>query len=230
MNVASRVPRSQASRSSLTRWGITIGSRVVDPQPAKVGDLGKLPGDFRQAAIAGRQGVAAAEDDLLDRRLGGNLLENPRPCVSGKCLNVGKMPPKTETAVDGTNPTCYDQEPALILSQEPGRANGPCFAERIGHEVRRVGHFRPPGQDLGQQRIVGLARTNPGQVRLRHEHAEGPAVERAASAANSEGRPSRRQSSTGSRIARAKGSFASPRAATERLRQGSIREKHEKFP
>ena len=45
--------------------------------------------------------------------------------------------------------------------------------QRIGHELRGVGHFRLAGQDLGQQRIVGVARTNPGQVGLRHEHAEG---------------------------------------------------------
>ena len=117
MKVASRVPRSQASKFIVYPLRNHDRQAGVNPQPAKVGDFGKLPGDFRQATIAGRQRVATAENDLLDRRFGGNLLENPRPGVSGKCLNVGKMPPKTETAVDGANPTCYDQESALILSQ-----------------------------------------------------------------------------------------------------------------
>ena len=82
------------------------------------------------------------------------------------------MPAKTETAVDSADPTCYDQEPALILSQKSGPADGARLPQGVGHELRRVGQFRLAGQDLGQERIIGIARPDSGQIRFGHEEAE----------------------------------------------------------
>ena len=45
--------------------------------------------------------------------------------------------------------------------------------QRIDGKLRIVGRFQPTGKDLGQERIVGVATTNAGQKRLRHEHGKG---------------------------------------------------------
>ena len=126
-------------------------------------------------------------------------------------MRVRKVPERRENAAENRNGsgrrkphllrsrTCpYTFPIARALRAVPASCSGSgtnCGASAIS-AVR--------GRTWANKRIVGVAGTNPGQVGLRHEHAEGPAVERAASAASSSGSPSRRQSSTGSRIARAR--------------------------
>ena len=80
------------------------------------------------------------------------------------------MPPETETAMDGARPSCYDQESGLDTSPQPGAAAGrrPRPADRARNRGASAS-FALPGQDLHQQRIVGVARTDAGQVGLRHE-------------------------------------------------------------
>ncbi len=177
MNAASRVPRSHAEQLVVDPLREHDRQPGVDPQPAKMGDCGKLPGDLGQPAIGRRQRVAAAENDLFDRRIGGDLPQDVLPRDPGQGLNVRKMPPEAETAMDGTDPTCYDQEPAFILSQKTGRAENPRFVQGIGHELRPpsrrpCGQFLDARQDLQQQRIQRIAGAHAGQIGLGNEHAE----------------------------------------------------------
>ena len=118
------------------------------------------------------------------------------------------MAAKTVTAMDGTRPTCYDQESALIF---PNAAGGPqrlAFPERVGHEAGHAtvsaacgsissssGSVGSPGRiratnscgnqqrKLARRRPVGLGRQRGSRFSTRHNSA-GCESRRPASIAN----------------------------------------------
>ena len=120
---------------SRRRWGISANS------------LGK-PG---QLAVGQHQRVAAAEDHLVDRAVGGDFPQRlgiPK-CVAavgdGPSCSIRKVPPEAEAAMDGARPSCYHQDSALVLPQQTGPAQGVGLAQRIGRVAGHGGQFRPPG-------------------------------------------------------------------------------------
>ncbi len=147
----------------------------MEANSVKMGNFSKLSVPLGQNLIVQRQRITPAENDLTNRRLGGDRgsggFPPPRRAGNGP-ITGGKMPAEAEAAMDATLASCYDKKSTGVLPQHPGgtprgslaRHTG-SFAERIRVKTGCRGPFFGPGHHLQQERIERVAVLHPLDVR-----------------------------------------------------------------
>jgi len=137
-----------------------------------------LAGKPAQDPVVGRQGVAPAEDDLVDALVRCQLRQGVLPAGAAELvIPVGKVAPEAVPAVDGAGAGHHQQGPGLVfVDQATVGAGGRIreFGQGVRHITRGWLGFRGLWHDLTQQRVPWIAWLNATQVGLRDADGEVP--------------------------------------------------------
>src|SRR5579863_4795338 len=143
---------------------------------AHVRNGGQRPRQILEARIAQRQRVPAAEDDLLERWVGGDLGERRAPARRGTALlRIRELPAKAVAAVHGARLSGDEKGAAAIFLQQGGRAQRGTLSDRVGGVLDFIGKLRRDRQNLAQQRIFGIAAAHPRDEAARYPQAKAAA-------------------------------------------------------
>ena len=165
------------------------GQSGVNSQAAQMWDVGESTDELGQVVVDQRERVAAAEDHLIDARVGGDLVDGRLP-GGGRFghLLVGKMSAETIAAVHGAGSGGHQQDATLVFLQQTGAERGRAVTRRVVAVARSVGQLCVERQNLPQQRIVRIAGPHALDVAVRSKE------RKIASAADRGGLDVRRQS------------------------------------
>ena len=134
---------------------------AVDAQAAHVGDRGQRRGQLRQLGGGQRQRVAAGQDHLVDRRVGGNGRQRLFPGAAGGVFpGIVEMAAETIAAVDRAAAGGHQQGAPAVLLDHAGGLLRRAVADRVEAEPRNHPHLGIDRQHLPQQRVGRVARTH----------------------------------------------------------------------
>ena len=149
------------------------GVAGVQAQRAQVRDVRERSAERMQACIAERQRVAAAQDQLLDRRVGGDRRDGFAP-ASGVVLLivVRELPAEAIPAMHRAGAGGDEQGTTAVFMEQtrcPARIG---FLQRVAAASGRVLKFLGHRQHLAQQGIGRIAATHTRHETARHPHRE----------------------------------------------------------
>jgi len=127
-------------------------------------DIGQPPDQSGKLMIVDSQGIAAANNDLVDGAVGFDALDcrlQPLEQRLGLApVRAGVVPPEAVAAVDCAGAREHDQSAAPILLHNAPAGNSGFFPQRITDKARNHSGLVIGGQDLPQDRIPWPARSD----------------------------------------------------------------------
>ena len=185
--------------SSVTRWGITTGSRLWTRSRRRCGIAANWPASRARSASGSISGSPPLRiTSWIERSAAIFRRAGSQPAVGGSDLRR-ESAAGSRSGNGRRRPQLLPSRFGLGTSAADRARTGVGLAERVGTVAGRGGRFGRPRQDLQQQRVGRVAGADAGQVGPRHQQrkAAGRACRLRPPSAGSS--PSRRQSSAGLR-------------------------------
>ena len=151
------------------------GVAGVQTERSQVRDVRELAPERLQARVAERQRVAAAQDQLLDRRVRGEGGDGVVPTAGFALLVlVRELPTEAITTVHRAGAGGHEQRTATVFVEQTRCPACVGFLQRVAAASGRGLKFLGHRQHLTQQGIGRIAATHTRHEAARHPHREHP--------------------------------------------------------
>ncbi len=145
----------------------------MEPQTLHVRQF--LQGAYQvgELVVAQGQGIAAAQDHLADRPVGGEMGDRrPPPIPRGVGLRIRKVPAEAIPAVDRAGAGGGQKRPAFVFVKHAGHGLGGEIPDRVPGVAGFDGLLQVERQNLAQQGVMRVARGDTREIGARHAQRE----------------------------------------------------------